>query len=594
MMTTAASAATVESFAKTVGSTSVGPAPSPGTVRIPYILWGGDFASFHANGGLKTKPGSLFANQGLNIEFTPGDDFVGQVRDYMSGKSPFLRGTFRMIGTAAEVLSKDPRTKPIVFMQLTWSAGDHLVARKGIKTIKDLRGKTIAMQRGGPHLGMLDDVLRTAGLGWNDIKIRWVDDITGSKGPATLFKKDRGIDACFVVTPDLIALTGGLNSVGSGAEGTVKGARALDSTAYRSFTIADVYAVRSDFYEANRSWVEKFAAGYLRGVEQLIEMKKSKSGTYRSLLSSAVKIYGKNILPNRDEADGLLSDCTFVGHPGNVAFFNDTRNTHGFAVFRDRALDMATRQGFAKQRGTIAGSPLNWNSSAFLGYLKKTGGEKGERFRAEVVQRELEMLNSGGGLDDNTIYTFTVGFEPNQDSFSEAQYGKDFDRVLALASEYGGAVIAVRGHSDPTKVLATLVQAGMRKGLLQRSGGPGNWRYSLRGKQLKLENTEQLVRLIKSGAFDGAGVIESPREIMQAALNLSLRRAQAVRESILRYAKRRGKKVDATQIQAQGVGIREPFVATPRSMADVRKNTRVEFRLVGVSPEAATASDFNY
>ena len=32
----------------------------------------------------------------------PGDDFVQQVRDYRAGKSPFLRGTFHMIGLASE------------------------------------------------------------------------------------------------------------------------------------------------------------------------------------------------------------------------------------------------------------------------------------------------------------------------------------------------------------------------------------------------------------------------------------------------------------------------------------------------------------
>ncbi len=586
--------AEVEKFSKTVGSAQVGSPPSPGTIEVPYILWGGDFATFHANGGLSTKAGSIFDKQGLKVKMTAGDDFVGQVRDYMAGKSPFLRGTFRMIGTAAEVLSKDPRTRPIIFMQMTWSAGDHLVARKEIKTIKDLKGKTIVLQRGGPHIGMLDDVLRTAGLRWRDVNLRFVDDITGPKGPAAAFKKNRNIDATFVVTPDLIALTGGLNQVGSGAEGTVKGARAVDSSAYRAFTIADVYAVRSDFYEANKDWVEKFAAGYLRGVEQVIEMKKQKSSTYRSLLDSAVKIYGRNVLPNRDEADGLLSDCSFAGYPGNVEFFNNTRNPHGFDVFKKRSLDMATREGFASARGTLLGSPLNWRSGAFVGYLQKTDVQRGNRFQAEVVQQELEALNSAGALDDSTIYSFTVGFEPNQDSFSEAQYGTDFDKVLSLATEYGGAVIAVRGHSDPTKVLATLVKAGMRKGILQRSGSPGNWSYSLKGRALDLERTSDLVGLIESGAFDGAGIAESPREIMQAARNLSLRRAQAVREAIITYAKKRGKNVDPTQIQAQGVGIREPFVATPRSMADVRKNTRVEFRLVGVSPEAATSSDFDY
>ncbi|MEE8410810.1 MAG: ABC transporter substrate-binding protein [Myxococcota bacterium] len=584
-------------FSELVGPITVAPVKDTSTLRVPYIIWGGDMATFYANGGLSTSSGSIFSKQGLNAKLVNGDDFVGQVRDYMTGESPFLRGTFRMIGMASEVLNSDSRTKPVIFVQMTWSAGDHLVARKGIKTIKGLRNKTIALQQGGPHVGMLDDVLRTAGLSWSQIKVRWVDDITGPKGPAALFQKElpkNNIDACFVVTPDMIALTGGLSSVGSGAEGTIKGARVLDSTAYRSFTIADVYAVRTDFLEAHPDTVTKFAAGYLKAVEQLIELKKGKGSGYRKVLDMAVKIYGTGVLPNRDEADGLLSDCNFVGHPGNVAFFTERKNSHGFAVFEKRAGTLATSRGYAGKRTKLLPSTLDWSSKAFVGYLTKTKAVRRQRFQAEVVKEELERMNAAGGLDDSTIYAFTITFEPNQDSFPAAKYGGDFDQVIKLAGEYGGAVIAVRGHSDPTKVLSSLVKVGMTKGVLRRTGSRGNYQYSLRGRPMDLNATKEVARLIQAGAFDGGAAGENPRDIMQAALNLSLRRAAEVRKQIISYAKKRRMKLDTSQIQAQGVGIREPFVATPRSMADVRRNTRVEFRLVGVSPEATTASDFDF
>jgi hypothetical protein len=81
-------------------------------------------ATFYANGGLTTQPGSLFQKQGLSLKLVPGDDFVQQVRDYRAGKTPFLRGTFHMAGLASEVIGSDPRTKGVVILQMTWSAGD--------------------------------------------------------------------------------------------------------------------------------------------------------------------------------------------------------------------------------------------------------------------------------------------------------------------------------------------------------------------------------------------------------------------------------------------------------------------------------------
>ena len=46
--------------------------------------------------------------------------------------------------------------------------------------------------------------------------------------------------------------------------------------------------------------------------------------------------------------------------------------------------------------------------------------------------------------------------------------------------------------------------------------------------------------------------------------------------------------------QPVGVGIREPFVAQPRSMADARQNMRVEFLLMRVDAEVSSSSDFDY
>ena len=107
---------------------------------------------------------------------------------------------------------------------------------------------------------MLDDVLRSAQLSWNDIKVVWAKDLTASpESPAEMFRARNDLDACFAITPDMIGLCGGLTESGTGAEGTVKGARVLVSTAQLSRSIADVYVCRKDFYDANKELVTKFA-----------------------------------------------------------------------------------------------------------------------------------------------------------------------------------------------------------------------------------------------------------------------------------------------------------------------------------------------
>ena len=97
-----------EKFSQLVGPVAVKPVQKTDVLQVPFITWGGDVATFYANGGLTTQSNTIFAKQGLKLKLTPGDDFIGQVKDYLSGKSPFLRGTYRMLGQASEVLGSDP------------------------------------------------------------------------------------------------------------------------------------------------------------------------------------------------------------------------------------------------------------------------------------------------------------------------------------------------------------------------------------------------------------------------------------------------------------------------------------------------------
>jgi outer membrane protein OmpA-like peptidoglycan-associated protein len=396
----------------------------------------------------------------------------------------------------------------------------------------------------------------------------------------------------------MIGLNGGLDGVGTGAEGTVKGARVLVSTAELSRSIADVYVVRQDFYEANKDLVTRFVAGYFQAAEQVIELRKAyeKDGSeeYRALLTMAQIIYGKEVLPTIDEdAHGLFIDCTLPGYPGNVTFFTERNNLNGFKAFNQSAIALAIDQGFAKQAYPLAKHDMDYRSALFTGRLKQTSVERNDRFRAEAVIDEIESLSGDGLLDDKTILAFTIYFDPNQQEFSANQYAEEYERVVRSASKFGNAVMAIRGHSDPTKSLVEMLKVGMSKGIIKRSGNKGNYRYSMNGRSLDLNATEEIIKAITSGKLDGHAQY-NPRQTMQAALNLSRRRAEAVRDALIGYAQNENLSLDASQIQPVGVGIREPFIARPRSLAEARENMRVEFRLIRVDAEALSESDFDF
>jgi ABC-type nitrate/sulfonate/bicarbonate transport system substrate-binding protein len=593
---TAVPAVAQQKFSELVGPVTVKPVQKTDVLSVPFITWGGDVATFHANGGLSTQSNTIYGKQGLKLKLTPGDDFISQVKDYLSGKTPFLRGTFRMLGQASEVLGSDPRTKPVVVLQLSWSAGDHIVSRATIKTLNDLKGKRIACQQGGPHVGLLYDSLAAAQISENDVTIVWTKDLTGPDGAAEAFRKDASIDACCVITPDMIGLTGGFDSTGSGAEGTVQGARVVNSTQQMSRSIADVVAVRKDWLDANTDTVKKFVAGYLKASEDVVALRKEfestqrMSPTYRSLLKQSQQIFGEEVIPSIEvDGHGLLLDCTFVGLPGQIAFFRDAGNLSGFDAKLTEALDLATSWGYAQRRLGFEPSSLDYKEIAKIAGVEYVEPKATERF-SDAAESMDEFF--GDNLDANTIVSFTINFQPNQNEFSADRYGAEFNRALKAASTFGNARVVIRGHSDPTKSLVDMLKAGMSKGLIKQTGSRGNYQYFLQGKPLDLQQVENLQNLIEEGMFSGG--TPDPKVTMQAALNLSEKRAEAVRSALLKFASAQDVTIDQSQVTPVGAGISDPVIAKPKNLDEAKQNMRVEFRIVRVEAEAIQASDFDF
>lgn len=588
-----------QKFSDLVGNPQPGKVKNAQVLEVPYLTWGGDEGFFYANGGETTQKGSIYANEGLNLKFVKGDDFVEQTKRYIKGETPFIRGTMAQMGMASEICGKNPETTPVVILQLTWSAGDYIVTRQGLKNLNDLKREgrkvKIALQQGGPHPGLVHEALEAVQLTKNDVEIVFVADLTGPKGPADAFRKDQSIDACCVITPDMIGLTGGLTNTGNGAEGTVKGAHVLVSTQSMSRCIADVLCVRKDWYDNNKATCEKIVGGYLKACVTLVEQRKEFEKTkkmniaYKNTLTQMQKIFGKDVLPTLEvDAHGMLMDATFVGLDGNVSFFEDKGNLSNFERKQKSALDMAVQWGYAKDRSSMYASGLDYQKIAKIAGLKYTPPHAVTGRIAESTD-----LFPDSELDTRTIMSFVINFKANQNDFTIEQYGPDFDRAIKTASTFGNAVVMIRGHSDPTKTLVDLLKAGMDKGIITRQGDKGNYSYKLNGQPLDLSQTKNIENLIKSGAFDGSKEA-SPRDTMEAAQNLSAARAEAVKKTLTEYAKSKSFNLDLSQIRPVGAGISQPIVSRPKNIQDAEKNMRVEFRIVRVDAESLKPNDFDY
>jgi ABC-type taurine transport system substrate-binding protein/outer membrane protein OmpA-like peptidoglycan-associated protein len=542
-------------FTKTV-TVPVGDVTDKDEVIVPLITWGGDIATILANGGARaTSSSSIFGTKGLKLKLRRMDEFKKQVEMFMSGEMPYLRGTAGMINMAAEVLSKDPRTKPVVIYQMTWSAGgDCLVVKQGIRTVKDLKGKTIALQAYGPHIDYLTTILKDAGLSKNDVALKWTKDLTGTDNTPGEALYERDVDAAFVIIPDGLMLTSN-GTVGTGSEGSVKGARILMSTKTANRVIADVYAVRADYLEKHEKLVKNFVHGLLLAEQKLRELfnnKNSRLSEFKALMRSSAEILLDSPQAVGD-VEALYADCEYVGFRGNVKFFGDPNWPRGF-----RALNESIQTSFVSM-GLLSRKTLplqaKWSYDSFRAGLTGIDDVQAPRFRSKEVARVVEKKRAMGTLGEGELFSFEIFFKPNQNTFPADMYADDFKKVVELASTYGGAVIIVEGHSDPMGYLRKK-KAGAQELVLKR--------------------------------------------IKQAAKNLSLTRAVSVRDAVMSYAKENGVNLDRSQFTVVGHGILKPKTGMcgsdpcpPKTEEEWLGNMRVAFRIIQLEAEESVFRPLN-
>ena len=510
----------------------------PGTDQeMPIIAWGADGVTIDANGlTLETGDGPL-REAGWSLDLAVKDDFVGQVRDYVTCASPFLRGTLGMLVAAAPVTQADPRTEQVVFFKHSWSAGDGIVAGEGIARVADLKGKRVAIQAYGPHVDFVGRILADGGLSFSDVEVVWTADLTGDGDTPLKAMRDGRADAAAMILPDARALTSG-GTVGTGAEGSVRGARILFSTQEATAVIADYIAVRRDYFDANRDAVAKLVNALFRSEEAVRAYMAKEGDPKREQLAAfmADKLLGG--LPP-EEGVFLWADAVTDGWAGNAKHFADAKDPRRFEVLEAEVVAALKGAGVIDRPYDLA--TADWDYTALTDGLSNLDERQITRFDPEAAAAAVEKLRRTGQLDANTKIDFRVYFEPDSTSFPPALYAKDFEELVRLAATYSGAIITVEGHADPLHYLKR-----------EKAGA----------------NNAEL------------------RAIRTSAKNLSLNRAVAVVDALSSFAKDSGVALNRDQFTVDGVGIDQPVNNPPRSENEWKENMRVVFRLLTTQAEA--------
>jgi NitT/TauT family transport system substrate-binding protein len=421
------------------------------TLRFAINVWAGWGPIIFANNGF--KPGKVWKTPGgkdFKLELVLIDDPVAMRDAYAAGNVHIGWATLDMVPLFLEGLRKDSRVMPRIFQQIDWSnGGDGIVVRDTVKTMADLRGKTIVLAQNSPSHFFVLNALINAGVQPAEVEFKFTQDAFQA---AAAFNADKRLAGVVSWAPDIYNLE------------KVRGNHLLVTTATANKLIADVWFARADFAKDNPDIME----GLVRGIfDAMVDLKAQDNKQQVAKLMAA----GYSI-PESD-ALGMLGDAHSTNYAENRDFFLNQNNPTNFertwttAYFLYKKINAVTEQ-------TPFDQVMDFSVIQKLGAEQKYASQKNEY---DVHFAPATAGSVQGEKDEILTKTVVIHFFPNswdlKKKITRNVDGKDVEELYdpnvdfvveevgKLAGQYGAARIVIEGHTDGS------MKGQVPKGLVQ-------------------------------------------------------------------------------------------------------------------------------
>lgn len=405
------------------------------TIRVGVVTWGGYAGGQYFNEGFRASEQSRFSKEyGIDVEFVVNDDVDASLNAWKNGDIDIHWYTIDAFPTILPGL-KD--FDPIVLWQADWSrGGDAIVARRGINSVADLRGRKVAVAELTPSHSFLIWLLDAGGLSTDDIEIV---PQASAVDAAAAFKSGQ-VDAAVVWSPD-----------DEQSVRAVPGSRVLESTRSASNIIADIFFAKREFAEANRDKLQKLYEGWMRGAAEINRSEEARAK------AAAILADGLGI-PVAD-AEQAISNVRLVTHGDNLNFFElntEFRGVTGSALYRRMGNEY-------RELGYLQEKLPTFRQVSFPGLVSQTRLEGGEN--ASEQAPAFEQVSQDEGEEKEAIATKRVSI-----SFRTGEYQLDENARLIIdnqfvdiARAFGKARIRIEGNTDNTGSRATNVRLSRQR-----------------------------------------------------------------------------------------------------------------------------------
>src|SRR5881394_3966141 len=312
---------------------------------------------------------------------------------FASGSVHIGWATVDMLPLLIDGLKKDSRTMPRVYQQVDWSnGGDGIVCRQGVKSVGDMRGKTVVLAQNSPSHYFLLNTLIAGGVQPSEVEYKFTQDAFQA---AAAFNADKSLACAVSWSPDIYNLA------------DAKGNRMLVNTQTANKLIADVWFTRADFAKDNPQVVEGLARGIFDAMESL-KTQETKAQAAR-LMAAGYSIPEKDAL-------SMQGDAHSTNYAENREFFLNQNNPTNF----ERTWN--TAYFLYKKIGSVSGSPVPFDQVMDFSITKKLGVEpffanSKNEYQVQFVPTSATALQA----ESNEILTKTIviQFYPNSDELDK-------------------------------------------------------------------------------------------------------------------------------------------------------------------------------
>lgn len=420
------------------------------TVRFAINVWAGWAPIIQANNGLaagkvwKTAEGKEF-----KLELVLIDDPISMRDTYAAGDVHVGWATLDMMPLFMEGFVKkdgspiDSRVMPRIFQQVDWSnGGDGIVARNGVKSISDLRGKKVVLAENSPSQYFLLNMLVYGGVQPSSNKDRSEVEFVYTNDAfqaAAAFNSDKSIDAVVSWAPDIYTLS------------DRSGNKMIVSTGTANKLIADVWFARADFANDHPDICE----GLVRGIFDAMGELNSDAGkeSVAQLMADAFDLPAS-------ETMGMLGDAHSTNWAENYEFFMNKNNPANFERVWNQAYYIY------KKMKKVTHRRVKFNKVMDFSIIEKLGKE--DKYSSQVDEYTVPFIKTASsqlrGAEEILTNTVVIHFYPNSSDLfrkvTKSVNGKEvksmydpkvkfvLEEIGKLAGQFGTARIMIEGHTD--------------------------------------------------------------------------------------------------------------------------------------------------